>query len=150
MINANPTETPIFLVVAAALIDRDQRIFVQQRATGKQHGGLWEFPGGKVEPGEAPEVALARELDEELGINVAPSALRPLSFATVSSADRHLLLLLYCAREWTGSPRAISAASTRWVHVESLRQLAMPPADLPLVDVLAQELSPIRCSSGNA
>ena len=142
-------EIPAFLVVAAALIASDQRVFVQQRIAGKQHGGLWEFPGGKVECGEAPEAALVRELREELGIIVETKALRPLSFATVSSDDRHLVLLLYCAREWAGNPRAIAAAATRWVEIESLGELAMPPADLPLVDVLAREIRAIRRAGGS-
>jgi 8-oxo-dGTP diphosphatase len=146
MVIGDTTETPLSLVVAAALIADDQRIFVQQRAAGKQHGGLWEFPGGKVEPGEAPDVALARELREELGITVATGALRPLSFTTVSSGDRHLVLLLYCVRDWTGSLRALGAASSRWVEIEPLRQLPMPPADLPLVEVLSQALRSIRDS----
>lgn len=150
MINAGRVEKTIFLVVAAALIDGDRQVFVQQRAAEKQHGGLWEFPGGKVEPGEAPEAALARELHEELGITVATDALRPLSFATVSSVDRHLVLLLYCVRDWTGSPRAIDAAAARWVAADSLHRLAMPPADLPLIDVLARELRAACHSQGDA
>ncbi|MCC2980129.1 MULTISPECIES: (deoxy)nucleoside triphosphate pyrophosphohydrolase [unclassified Sphingomonas] len=138
MTTGEMTKLPLFLVVAAALVDRGGKVFVQQRPIAKQHGGLWEFPGGKVEPGEAPEAALARELHEELGIAVSTSALQPLSFATVSSDDRNLVLLLYCVHEWTGTPCAIAAASARWVAIEALRELDMPPADLPLVDALAQ------------
>lgn len=128
------------LVVAAALITGNRQVFVQQRPAGKQHGGLWEFPGGKVEPGEAPEAALARELSEELGITVATRDMRPLSFATIASADRHLVLLLYGVRAWTGTPRGLAAAATRWVDVGALHGLEMPPADVPLIDVLAREV----------
>ena len=135
------TKLPPFLVVAAALVDRDGKVFVQQRPADKQHGGLWEFPGGKVEMGEAPEVALVRELHEELGIAVATSAMRPLSFAAVSSDDRNLVLLLYRVHDWAGTPRPTAAARACWIGIEALRGLDMPPADVPLVDALARELA---------
>lgn len=144
MIIPDQTETPAFLVVAAALVSPERRVFVQQRFAGAQHGGLWEFPGGKVERGETPEAALARELHEELGITVSADAMRPLSFATVSADGRHLVLLLYFVQSWSGEPRAITAATARWLEVESLGDLPMPPADRPLVRVLARELTPNR------
>lgn len=133
-------ETLIILVVAAALVDRDGQVLVQQRPAGKQHGGLWEFPGGKVERGETPEAALVRELREELQIGVSPEAVRPLSFTTEEAAGRHLTLLLYIVQAWTGELSPTAADAIRWVTSESLRDLPMPPADLPLVDVLARAL----------
>lgn len=144
MIAAKNANLPTILVVAAALVAPDGCVFVQQRPMAKQHGGLWEFPGGKVEAGETPEAALVRELHEELGIIVNEGAMRPLSFTTVSSPDRNLLLLLYRIDHWTGTPRAIAAEHADWVAVDSLAGLAMPPADLPLIDVLARELRPTR------
>ncbi|MFD1612240.1 (deoxy)nucleoside triphosphate pyrophosphohydrolase [Sphingomonas tabacisoli] len=131
------TGYPLLLVVAAALIDSEGRVLVQQRAPDRSMPGLWEFPGGKVEPGETPEHALARELVEELGVTVAPSAFSPLAFASEALGERHLLLLLYAAREWRGEPMALDASAIRWVNVEEMRTLAMPPADVPLVEALA-------------
>jgi 8-oxo-dGTP diphosphatase len=127
--------TPLF-VVAAALIDDEGRVLVQQRAAGKSLAGLWEFPGGKVEAGETPERALVRELAEELGIAVPPDALAPLTFASESLGDRHLLLLLYVVRRWSGTPRPLDAVALRWCKPAALRDLAMPPADLPFIPVL--------------
>jgi 8-oxo-dGTP diphosphatase len=132
---------PSLFVVAVALVDRAGRVLVQQRPAGKQLAGLWEFPGGKVEPGETPEAALVRELSEELGIAVAPDALRPLTFASEPLADRHLLLLLYLCREWEGEPQALDAVALAWHAPSSLRGLAMPPADLPFVAVLEKALN---------
>jgi 8-oxo-dGTP diphosphatase len=129
------TSRPLF-VVAAALIDGEGRVLVQQRAAGKSLAGLWEFPGGKVEPGEAPEHALVRELGEELGIAVQPDLLAPLTFASEPLGDRHLLLLLYVARRWNGTPEALDAAALRWSTPAALRDLAMPPADLPFIPAL--------------
>ncbi|HEY0007132.1 MAG TPA: NUDIX domain-containing protein, partial [Tepidisphaeraceae bacterium] len=101
MKDANPTLT----VVAAALVDRESRVLLQRRPEGRQMAGLWEFPGGKVEPGERPEAALMRELHEELGIGTDPACLVPAAFASDDLGDRHLLLLLYICREWRGEPR---------------------------------------------
>lgn len=131
---------PPLFVVAAALIDAAGQVLVQQRPAGKALAGLWEFPGGKVEAGETPEAALARELHEELDIIVAPDALMPLSFASEALADRHLLLLLYLCRDWTGEPRAIDAAALVWKAPSDLRTLAMPPADAPFIAVLEAAL----------
>lgn len=120
------------LVVAAALFDADGRVLVQRRPDGKQHGGLWEFPGGKVEAGEEPETALARELAEELGIAVDSAACEPLAFAT---AER-IVLLLYRCTGWTGEPAATDGATLAWMAVDALDALDMPPADRPLIPAL--------------
>jgi 8-oxo-dGTP diphosphatase len=124
------------LVSAGALIGDDGTVLVQQRPPGKQMGGLWEFPGGKVEPGETPEAALVRELDEELGIVVDIATLRPVAFSTHPANGRNLILLLYMIRAWQGVPRAIEATALRWSMPAALRALPMPPADLPLIDAL--------------
>lgn len=126
----------LFPVVAAALFDREGRLLVQQRPLDKQHGGLWEFPGGKIEHDETPEAALARELAEELGIAVDPAALLPLDFATRPHGDRLLLLLLYQCHGWQGAPRAIEAAAIAWRRPGELASLAMPPVDRILVERL--------------
>ena len=124
------------LVVAAALIAADGRILVQQRPLNKHHGGLWEFPGGKVEPGETPEAALARELAEELGIGVEAADLHPVAFSRGSAGDRPMVLLLYRAERWEGTAQAIEAPAIRWVAPDELAALAMPPADRPLAEAL--------------
>jgi 8-oxo-dGTP diphosphatase len=126
----------VLTVVAAALVNTAGEVLVQQRPAAKAHGGLWEFPGGKVEPGETPEHALARELAEELGIAVDPAILVPLAFATEPHGERHLLLLLYLARHWLGDPVATEADAIAWLRPAALHALPMPPADLPLVQML--------------
>lgn len=124
-------------VVAAALFRPDGAVLIQKRSAGKQHAGLWEFPGGKPDPGETPAVALARELQEELGIDVAPEALAPISFSTTPLADGGtLLLLLFGCREWRGEPQPVWADALAWVRAEELVQYAMPPADIPLITPL--------------
>jgi 8-oxo-dGTP diphosphatase len=123
-------------VVAAALVDPDGRVLVQQRPEGAAMAGLWEFPGGKIEPGEAPEAALIRELNEELGIDVEAACLAPAAFASEPLGDRHLLLLLYACRKWSGTPQPLHAAELRWVRPVELHRLAMPPADKPLIGLL--------------
>jgi len=130
------SENPLFSVVAAALRDESGRVLLQQRPAGKMMAGLWEFPGGKIEPGESPEAALARELEEELGITVAESQLVPLTFASAPLGERHLLLLLYLCRAWHGKPRALDAVALQWVRPADMRALAMPPADQPFIAVL--------------
>jgi 8-oxo-dGTP diphosphatase len=123
-------------VVAAALIDIEGRVLVQQRPAGAAMAGLWEFPGGKVEPGETPEDALVRELEEELAITVPCNCLFPATFASAPLGDRHLVLLLYVCRKWTGVPRALAAAGLKWVRPVELHALDMPPADRPMIAAL--------------
>ena len=124
------------LVSAVALIDRDGRVLLAQRPAGKAMAGLWEFPGGKVETGETPEAALIRELYEELGIETWNSCLAPLTFASHSYADFHLLMPLFACRKWEGTPRAREGQTLRWVRVADLRDYPMPEADVPLIPVL--------------
>jgi 8-oxo-dGTP diphosphatase len=125
------------IVVAAALADDRGRVLLQRRAPGKAMAGLWEFPGGKVEPGETPEAALARELEEELGIAVDPVTLVPAAFASAPVAARHMILLLYLCRRWTGMPRALDADALAWRRPDEMDAAAMPPADAPLIPALA-------------
>lgn len=127
------------LVVAVALIDADGRILLSKRPAGKSLAGLWEFPGGKVEQGERPEAALIRELHEELGIDVEQSCVAPLTFASHSYADFHLLMPLYVCRRWTGLVQPREAQELKWVYAKNLRDHPMPPADIPLIPHL-QEL----------
>lgn len=126
----------LVLVAAVALIDTDGRVLVAQRPEGKSMAGLWEFPGGKIEPGESPESALIRELEEELGINTWSSCLAPLTFASHSYADMHLLMPLFACRKWDGTPSPREGQALRWCRVNELRDLPMPPADAPLIPIL--------------
>lgn len=128
----------VMLVVAAALTDQAGRVLMARRPAGKRHAALWEFPGGKVEPDETPRVALARELREELGIEIDPAVPIPITFSE-SPGDPHLLLLLYRCRTWRGEPRALDASEIRWMAVEEFAALEMPPADRPLAAALAAE-----------
>lgn len=123
-------------VVAAALIDGDGRILVQQRPPGTSMAGLWEFPGGKIEGSETPEAALIRELREELAINVSAACLAPACFASEALGERHLLLLLYVCRKWSGVPRPVHASALQWLRPAQLFTLPMPPADKPLLGLL--------------
>lgn len=124
------------MVVAAALTDEEGRVLLQQRPPGGPMPGLWEFPGGKIEPGEVPEDALARELEEELGIAVAAEALEPACFASAALGEKHLILLLYLCRAWKGDPEPLHATALTWLRPEQMRDLPMPPADLPLIGLL--------------
>ena len=124
------------LVSAVALIDADGRVLLAQRPKGKSLAGLWEFPGGKVEAGETPEVALIRELKEELGIDTWRSCLAPLTFASHSYADFHLLMPLFACRRWDGIATAQEGQTLAWVKPNQLRDYPMPPADLPLIPIL--------------
>jgi len=123
--------TALVLVAAAALIDADGRVLVTQRPADKPMGGLWEFPGGKLEPGETPEAALKRELREELALELC--CVTPAGFADHAYPDFHLVLLLYMCREWEGTP---VGAPVRWLRMPQLYGLAMPPADGPLLHLL--------------
>jgi 8-oxo-dGTP diphosphatase len=126
-------DRPIVLVAAVALIDPDDRILLAQRPAGKTMAGLWEFPGGKVEPGETPERALVRELREELGIDTRESCLAPIAFASHAYDKFHLLMPLYVCRRWRGLPQSLEGQALRWVRIRELRDYPMPPADIPLV-----------------
>jgi 8-oxo-dGTP diphosphatase len=127
---------PLVLVAAVVLVDADGRVLLAQRPEGKQMAGLWEFPGGKVDPGETPEAALIRELREELGIDVAASCLAPFTFASHAYPDFHLLMPLYVCRKWSGIPLAREGQRLTWVRPARLADYAMPPADKPLVAML--------------
>lgn len=126
----------IVLVSAVALIDPEGRVLLAQRPEGKSLAGLWEFPGGKVEPGESPEQALIRELHEELGIETWQSCLAPLTFASHSYEAFHLLMPLFACRRWNGIVSGREGQNLAWVRPEKLRDYPMPPADLPLIPIL--------------
>ncbi len=130
----------LLLVVAAALVDADNRILIAQRPAGKQLAGLWEFPGGKVDAGERPEDALIRELREELGIEVKAPCLAPLTFASHAYEDFHLLMPLYVCRRWEGFVRSREGQALKWVKARDLRNWPMPPADEPLIPPLVELL----------
>ena len=126
----------LVLVAACALVDPDGRVLIAQRPEGKSMAGLWEFPGGKVEPGELPEQSLIRELQEELGITVKPECLAPLTFASHTYPDFHLLMPLYVCRRWDGFVEAREKQGLKWVRPNELRNYPMPPADEPLISHL--------------
>lgn len=130
----------LLLVVACALIDADNRVLVAQRPQGKALAGLWEFPGGKLEAGERPEPALIRELAEELGITVKEDCLAPLTFASYAYPEFHLLMPLYICRRWEGQVSSREGQPLKWVRPGKLRELAMPPADEPLIPHLVDLL----------
>ena len=126
----------VLLVVAAALIDADGRVLLARRPPGKAMAGLWEFPGGKVGPDETPEAALIRELKEELGLDLAHACLAPLTFASHRYSDFHLLMPLFAARNWKGTPVPREGQELAWVRPLKMSDYAMPPADIPLVAML--------------
>ncbi|MBR3192479.1 8-oxo-dGTP diphosphatase MutT [Bosea sp. (in: a-proteobacteria)] len=130
----------LLLVVACALVDSDNRVLVTQRPEGKALAGLWEFPGGKLEAGERPEPALIRELAEELGIEVKEACLAPLTFASYAYPEFHLLMPLYICRRWEGTVTSREGQALKWVRPGKLRDLAMPPADEPLIPPLVDLL----------
>lgn len=126
----------VILVSACALVDQDNRVLIAQRPEGKPMAGLWEFPGGKVEAGETPEATLIRELKEELGLVTWESCLAPLSFASHTYEDFHLLMPLYICRKWEGTPQSLEGQELKWVRANKLREYPMPPADAPLIPAL--------------
>jgi 8-oxo-dGTP diphosphatase len=130
----------LVLVAACALIDADGRVLIAQRPPGKAMAGLWEFPGGKVEAGERPELSLIRELKEELGIDVKEECLAPLTFASHLYPDFHLLMPLYVCRRWDGIVEACEEQRLKWVRPHELRNYPMPPADEPLIPHLTNLL----------
>ncbi len=127
---------PVVLVAAVALVDPDGRILIQQRPAGKHMGGMWEFPGGKVEPGETPESALIRELQEELAINISSNCLAPFTFASHGYDDFHLLMPLYICHRWDGIVSPQEGQKTAWARPHRMKDFPMPPADVPLVALL--------------
>ncbi len=131
-----PHETRIVLVAACALVDADGRILLARRPEGRSMAGLWEFPGGKLNPGETPEAALIRELREELGIDVATSCLAAFAFASHAYDSFHLLMPLYLCRRWSGRPTGREGQALAWVMPDRLTEYRMPPADLPLIPLL--------------
>lgn len=126
----------ILLVAACALVDLDGRVLLTQRPEGKQLAGLWEFPGGKVEPGETPEETLIRELQEEIGITTKVACLAPLTFASHTYDDFHLLMPLYVCRRYEGIARGLEGQALKWVRPKDMRDYPMPPADEPLIPFL--------------
>ncbi len=131
---------PVLLVAACALVDADGRVLIAQRPQGKSMAGLWEFPGGKVEPGETPEQSLIRELQEELGVTTKPACLAPLTFASHSYEEFHLLMPLFVCRRFEGWPTGREGQSLKWVRPRELRNFPMPPADEPLIPILVDLL----------
>lgn len=129
-------DRPLVLVSAAALIDADGRVLLAQRPPGRSMAGLWEFPGGKIEPGETPESALIRELREELGLETQESCLAPLAFASHGYEGFHLLMPLFACRRWQGHPRPREGQQIAWVRPREMASWPMPPADRPLIPVL--------------
>ncbi|WP_271897336.1 (deoxy)nucleoside triphosphate pyrophosphohydrolase [Candidatus Phyllobacterium onerii] len=134
------SEHPILLVTACALVDADGRVLLTQRPEGKSLAGLWEFPGGKVDPGETPEESLIRELHEELGIIVKPACLAPLTFASHTYETFHLLMPLFICRRYEGIPRGMEGQVLKWVRPKDMRDYPMPPADIPLIPFLVDLL----------
>ena len=133
-------DVPLVLVVACALIDPDNRVLLSQRPQGKTLAGLWEFPGGKVEPGERPETALIRELREEIGIETQEACLAPLTFASHAYPTFHLLMPVYICRRYEGMAVAREGQVLKWVKAGDMRAYPMPPADLPLIPFLCDLL----------
>lgn len=133
-------DKPLVIVAACALLDADNRVLLAKRPAGRSMAGLWEFPGGKLEPGETPEDCLLRELHEELGIVTQSDCLAPLTFASHAYPEFHLLMPLFVCRRYQGIPAAREGQELKWVRVADLRRYPMPPADEPLIPVLADLL----------
>ncbi len=130
------SDRKILLVAACALVDADGRVLLTQRPEGKQLAGLWEFPGGKVEAGESPEAALIRELAEEIGVTTREACLAPLTFASHSYDEFHLLMPLFVCRRFEGTARGLEGQALKWVRPRDMRDYPMPPADEPLIPYL--------------
>jgi len=130
------SDKKILLVAACALVDADGRVLLTQRPEGKKLAGLWEFPGGKVEPGETPEAALIRELAEEVGITTREACLAPLTFASHGYDEFHLLMPLFVCRRFEGTARGLESQALKWVRPRDMRNYPMPPADEPLIPYL--------------
>lgn len=130
------TEKSLLLVAACALVDADNRVLLAQRPPGKPLAGLWEFPGGKVEPGETPEMTVIRELSEELGIATKAACLAPLTFASHGYDAFHLVMPLFVCRRYWGTPAPKEGQALKWVRPKDLRDYPMPPADEPLIPIL--------------
>jgi 8-oxo-dGTP diphosphatase len=131
-----PASRPILFVVAAALVDADNRVLIAERPAGKSLAGLWEFPGGKLAPGETPEEALVRELKEELDIEVCLECLAPFTFASHTYETFHLMMPLYVCRNWDGEIVPREGQRIKWIRASKLTEYPMPPADLPLIPFL--------------
>jgi 8-oxo-dGTP diphosphatase len=131
-----PPAREILFVVAAVLVDRDNRVLIAERPQGKSLAGLWEFPGGKLAPGETPEEALVRELKEELDIDVCLTCLAPFTFASHTYDRFHLMMPLYLCRNWDGEITPREGQRIKWVRASKLADYPMPPADLPLIPFL--------------
>lgn len=131
-----PGQKRLLLVAACALVDADGRVLLSQRPEGKQLAGLWEFPGGKVEPNETPEECIVRELLEEIGVETKIACLAPLTFASHSYDDFHLLMPLYVCRRFWGIPKGLEGQALKWVRPRDMRDYPMPPADAPLIPFL--------------
>ena len=129
-------DLPVILVVAVALVDIDGRVLLAQRPEGKSMAGLWEFPGGKVDEGELPEAALIRELKEELGIDVTESCLAPITFASHSYDEFHLLMPVFACRVWKGGVAPKEGQILKWVRPARMADYPMPAADIPLIPLL--------------
>ena len=127
---------PVLLVAAVALVDVDGRVLLAQRPPGKSMAGLWEFPGGKVDVGETPEAAVVRELREELAVDITESCLAPLTFASHTYDEFHLVMPLFACRVWRGTPTPLEGQTLKWVMPLDMRDVPMPPADRPLVALL--------------
>ncbi|GBQ15571.1 bifunctional GNAT family N-acetyltransferase/(deoxy)nucleoside triphosphate pyrophosphohydrolase [Swaminathania salitolerans] len=131
----------ILLVVAAVLVDRENRVLIARRPPGKPLAGLWEFPGGKVEHNESPEQALIRELHEELGVDLSAGCIAPLTFVSENSGGRHLLMPLFICRRWRHDPVGREGQELAWVSPEALHAYPMPNPDRPLIPLLQELLS---------
>lgn len=131
---------PLLLVAAVALVDVQGRVLLADRPPGKAFAGCWEFPGGKLEPGETPEYALMRELREELGIETRPTCYYPVGFASYTYEKAHLFMPLYACRKWRGEPTGREGQNLKWVHPRQMYNYQMPPADIPLIAQLIDRL----------